>query len=175
MNAIKSSLVEGYKSLYQIEQTAYSWNTAPLPSWGAILSTEDSTALARPLIDVEIFEALHSMKPFKAPSPDGLYAVFFQKFWEVVGTLVKHAIHDIFSSGIMPMDLNQTLITLIPKQKDPETFNHYRPISLCNTVYKIVTKILVLKIKPFLPTLVSPLQTAFVTGRRGLDNVVIAQ
>jgi hypothetical protein len=73
------------------------------------------------------------------------------------------------------MDLNQTLITLIPKQKDPETFNHYRPISLCNTVYKIVSKILVLKIKPFLPALVSPLQTAFVAGRRGLDNVVIAQ
>jgi hypothetical protein len=94
LNAIKSSLVEGYKSLYQTEQTTCSWNTAPLPSWGAILSTEDSTALARPLIDVEIFEALHSMKPFKAPSPDGLHAVFFQKFWEVVGTLVKHAIHD---------------------------------------------------------------------------------
>jgi hypothetical protein len=56
-----------------------------------------------------------------------------------------------------------------------ETFSHYRPISLCNTIYKIVTKILVLRIKPFLPTLVSPLQIAFVAGRRGSDNVVIAQ
>jgi hypothetical protein len=71
--------------------------------------------------------------------------------------------------------LNQTLIALILKQKGLECFNHFRPISLCNTIYKVDSKLLVLRIKPFLLALISPFQTTFVTSRRGLDNVVIAQ
>ncbi len=75
----------------------------------------------------------------------------------------------------MPVEFNQTLIALIPKRKGPKNLNHFRPISLCNTVYKIVTKILVLRLKPLLSSFISPLQTAFVAGRRGANNVVIAQ
>jgi hypothetical protein len=115
------------------------------------------------------------MKPFKAPGIDGLHAGFFQRFWMIVGPSIKTTVKNIFSNGIMPQDLNQTLIALIPKKKGPETLSHYRPISLCNTVYKIITKLLVLRIKPYLPTLVSPFQTAFVSGRRGSDNLIVAQ
>jgi hypothetical protein len=57
----------------------------------------------------------------------------------------------------------------------PETLNQFRPISLCNTVYKIVTKIIVNRLRPILGNLVSPFQAAFVPGRRGIDNVIIAQ
>lgn len=71
--------------------------------------------------------------------------------------------------------LNKTLITLIPKCKSLESLNNYRPISLCNTVYKLVTKIIVGRIRHMLPSLVSPLQTAFVLGRKGVDNSVIVQ
>ncbi|KAK9990873.1 hypothetical protein SO802_025858 [Lithocarpus litseifolius] len=71
--------------------------------------------------------------------------------------------------------LNETLISLIPKCQSPASLNNYRPISLCNTVYKMVTKIIVGRLRPFLDKLISPIQAAFVPGRRGLDNVVIAQ
>ena len=64
--------------------------------------------------------------------------------------------------------------TIVPKCKSPESLNNYRPISLCNSVYKIVSKILVKRIKPYLNKLVSPFQTAFVPGRKGLDNVLVA-
>ena len=80
------------------------------------------------------------MKPFKAPGPDGLHASFFQKCWKVVSASVTKANLDVFNSGTMPAELNQTLITLIPKRKGLETLNHFRLISLYNTVYKIVTK-----------------------------------
>uniref|UniRef100_A0A2N9HHK0 Reverse transcriptase domain-containing protein n=1 Tax=Fagus sylvatica TaxID=28930 RepID=A0A2N9HHK0_FAGSY len=53
--------------------------------------------------------------------------------------------------------------------------SQFRPISLCNTVFKIVTKIIVSRLRPIIGNLVSPFQAAFVPGRRGLDNVVIAQ
>ena len=71
--------------------------------------------------------------------------------------------------------LNRTLITLIPKCNAPESLSNYRPISLCNTVHKIVTKVIVARIRPMLSNLVSPYQTAFVPGQKGIDNAIIVQ
>lgn len=88
---------------------------------------------------------------------------------------MKNKVRSIFNSGIMPEYLNKTLITLIPKCKNPESFYNYQPISLCNTVYKLVTKIIVARIRPFLSKLVSPFQSAFVPGRKGLDNAILVQ
>lgn len=68
-----------------------------------------------------------------------------------------------------------TLITFIPKCQYPEFLSNYRPISLCNSVYKIVSKIIVGKIRSLLSNLISPIQTTFVLGRKGVDNVIIAQ
>ena len=64
---------------------------------------------------------------------------------------------------------------LIPKIQGLETLGNYRPISLCNTIYKIVTKIIVARLRPHLEKLVSPLQPAFVPGRKGIDNAIIVQ
>lgn len=81
----------------------------------------------------------------------------------------------IFSSKVVPGYLNRTFITLIPKCKSPESLNNYRSINLCNTVYKLVTKIIVGRIRQLLPSLVSPLQTAFVPSKNGVDNAIIVQ
>ena len=70
--------------------------------------------------------------------------------------------------------MNKTLITLIPKCQFLESLANYRPISLCNSIYKIISKILVARIRPLLGNLISPIQTAFVPGRKGVDNVIIA-
>ena len=71
--------------------------------------------------------------------------------------------------------LNTTLITLIPKCNNPKSLANYRPISLCNLVDKVISKVLVARIRPLLNNLISPFQTAFIPGRRGVDNVLIAQ
>ena len=75
----------------------------------------------------------------------------------------------------MPEYLNSTNIVLIPKTQGPETIGSYRPISLCNSMYKIVSKILVGRIRPLLDQLISLCQTAFVLGRRGIDNAIVVQ
>lgn len=80
-----------------------------------------------------------------------------------------------FNGGVVLEYLNDTLITLIPKCQSPKSLNNYRPISLCNTVYKVVSKIIVGRIKPLISKIISPIQTAFVPDRKGIDNVVIAQ
>ena len=68
----------------------------------------------------------------------------------------------VFVSKKVPDYLNRTLITLIPKIQGPETLGNYRPISLCNTVYKLVTKIIMARLRPYLDKLISPMQTTFV-------------
>ena len=89
--------------------------------------------------------------------------------------MVVREVCSIFNTGVMPSHLNQTLITLIPKCTRADDLSLYRPISLCNTIYKIVTKIIIQRLRPFLDKLVSPLQAAFVSGRKGLDNMIIVQ
>ena len=81
----------------------------------------------------------------------------------------------IFKDGLVPDHLNDTLVTLILRCKSPESLNNYRLISLYNLVYKIVSKILVERIRPYLSKLVSPIQLAFVPRRKGIDNVLVAQ
>ena len=104
--------------------------------------------------DEGISAGLWGLKPYKAPGLDGLHAGFFQRFWLIVENSVKNEVKSIFSSWTIPEYLNKTLITLIPKCKSPESLSNYRPISLCNTLYKMVTKIIVARILPFLLKLV---------------------
>ena len=115
------------------------------------------------------------MKPFKAPGTDGLYAGFFQIFWTDVKNSMCKEISDIFLARVIPKYLNEKLICLIPKCQSPKSLNNYRPISLCNSIYKVVTKIMVAQIRPFLDKIISPIQAAFVLGRKWLDNIIIAQ
>ena len=61
-----------------------------------------------------------------------------------------------FRDRRIPKYLNRTNIVLIPKVQDPETIGSYRPIGLCNFVYKIISKVLVGKIRPYLDKIISP-------------------
>lgn len=74
----------------------------------------------------------------------------------------------------MPADWNNTLITLIPKARNPDCMKNPKPISLCNVVYKIISKILSRRLKVILPKIISPTQSAFVPGRLLTDNVFLA-
>ena len=125
--------------------------------WLATLFDEESSNMSTMVTDAEIKDGLWALKASKAPGPDGLHAGFFQSFWLTVGDLVKAEV---------PKYLNRTNVVLIPNIAGLESLGNYRPISLCNIMYKTVTKILVARIRPYLDKLVSPLQSAFVPGRK---------
>ena len=84
----------------------------------------------------EIKEALWSMKPYKASGLDGLHAGFFQRFWLIVGDSMRKEVEKIFIERKVPEYLNNTHIVLIPKIQGPKTIGNYKPINLCNSVYK---------------------------------------
>lgn len=74
----------------------------------------------------------------------------------------------------MPEGVNETSIVLIPKVHQPETLKDFRPISLCNVIYKVVSKCLVNRLRPLLQNIISPSQSAFIPGRLITDNALIA-
>jgi hypothetical protein len=71
--------------------------------------------------------------------------------------------------------MNNTFITLIPKRIGACNFNRFRPISLCNFCYKIISKILVNRLRPLFSKVIEPSHVAFVPGRWITENVVLAQ
>jgi hypothetical protein len=78
------------------------------------------------------------------------------------------------NSGIMPKFLNMTNIAFIPKVKNPTCVTKFRPISLCNVAYKLISKMLAIKLKKILPSIISPVQSTFLPGRLITDNMPAA-
>lgn len=133
-----------------------------------------NTALIRPVSEDEITIAAFQMGGMKAPGPDGFQGLFYHTFWDSLVEEVNGIVQDFMQMVSSPQHLNSTHIVLVPKVKNPESVGQFRPISLCNYSYKIVSKILANRLKSFLPELISPMQSAFVAGRQIQDNIGIA-
>ena len=87
---------------------------------------------------------------------------------------VTKCVLNALNSGVMPSGLNETFICLIPKVKSPQKITKFRPISLCNVIYKIIYKVLANRLKRILTVVIDELQSAFVPGRLITDNVLVA-
>nr|KYP62772.1 Putative ribonuclease H protein At1g65750 family [Cajanus cajan] len=105
------------------------------------------------------------MSPLKAPGPDGFQAFFYKKYWQIVGRDLHNLVQNAFSQGRADQRLLDTNIVLIPKSDNPMHFKDFRPISLCNVAYKVITKVLVDRIRPYLSTIIGPYQSSFIPGR----------
>jgi len=121
----------------------------------------------------EIKEALFAIHPEKAPGPDGFSARFFHSNWEAIGPEIVKEIQAFFVTGKMPSRANETHVCLIPKGQGPRKVADYRPIALCNVLYKIISKVLSCRLQPILSVIVAENQSAFVPGRAISDNVLI--
>lgn len=125
--------------------------------------------------DDEIKNAVFVMKPWKASGPDGYPAGFYQKSWNIVGEQVCDFVKGLWKKPVNIAAVNQTNICLIPKIDNATSMSQFRPISLCNTSYKILSKVLVDRLKECIPKLVSPYQTGFVPGRAIHENIIVAK
>ena len=114
------------------------------------------------------------MHPTKAPGPDGMFAVFYQNFWDIVGNDVVNMVLNVLNSDRSMADINKTYITLVPKINNPSRMTEFRPISLSNVTYKLIAKVLANRLKLILPHIISENQSAFTAGRLITDNVLIA-
>jgi hypothetical protein len=138
------------------------------------VSDEMNSRLLQRFTEDEVRRALFQMHPLKSPGPDGFPAVFYQKYWNIVGRDVCQAVLSYLNGGTFDVNLNVTNIVLIPKVNSPAKLTDYRPISLCNVLYKLISKVLANRLKMILPYIISPEESAFVPGRLITDNVLVA-
>lgn len=122
----------------------------------------------------EIQKLLFKLNPNKAPGPDGLTSDFYKSSWSFLGVEVLSSITHFFQYSFMPVSTNSTILALVPKRPGASVISDFRPISCLNTLYKVIARLLVRRIKPILPELIVLNQTAFVKGRLIVENTVLA-
>nr|GEX52310.1 retrotransposon protein, putative, unclassified [Tanacetum cinerariifolium] len=122
----------------------------------------------------EIKRAVKNLGGLKAPGDDGFPGIFFQRYWHIVGESVSKVVMQFFNNGTMLPSLNKTLVVLIPKVPAPETIGQFRPISLCNFVYRVISKVMANWLKPFMHRIISPHQSALIPGRLIQDCMIVA-
>jgi hypothetical protein len=115
------------------------------------------------------------MEPNKAPRRDGFSIQFYRACWEIIKIDLLRMIKAFQQRAKVGGSTNSTFLALIPKEVNPSSFERFRPISLYNASYKILSKLLANIIKPLLGNLISPMQGGFVKGRHILDNVIQVQ
>ncbi|KAK3204898.1 hypothetical protein Dsin_018944 [Dipteronia sinensis] len=135
-----------------------------IPQSFPCLEDSEIADLSKVVSEEEVRSGLFGIGGLKAPGPDGYPAIFFQNQWDVCKEDLVKFVVDSFRLRRFPAELNQTLITLVPKVPSPLDMTQLRPISLCNTVYKVISKIIVRRLINLLPKLISPNQVVFVPG-----------
>ena len=107
-----------------------------------MLDEGSHSLLLAPVTNEEIRSTLFSMGKDKAPGLDGYSSYFFKKSWEVIGADFCYAIRDFFSSGKLLKQVNHSIIALVPKLVNISSPLDFRPISCCNVIYKVISKLL---------------------------------
>ena len=119
--------------------------------------------------------ALKSFKKDRSPGPDGWPMEFFIHFFDLLGKDLLSAIDCARLFGLITPSINSTFLALIPKKDKPISFVDFRPISLCNLVYKLISKIIDVRLKPFLDSHISREQFGFLKNRQIVEPIGITQ
>lgn len=159
---IKAIIGSHLQDLYRVSKTNPSFSSQQ--AWDSDLvlrelalpqlSMVDYNSLLLPIQEDEVKKALFSIGSFQSPGYDGFASAFYKVFWDLVGDSLFAVVQSFFNGGFLLREWNHTLLVLIPKTNTPETVHHLRPISLCNTVYKCISKCLVMRMKLALPSLI---------------------
>jgi hypothetical protein len=130
-----------------------------------MVNDDEASSLYDPVNLEEIKDVLTLFKKDKSPGPDGWTVEFFTYFFYLVGEDLVQMIEESRQSGFITGSLNSTFLALIPKENNPTNFGDFRPISLCNLCYKLISKIIANRIKPILSSTLSEEQLGFLKGR----------
>ena len=111
----------------------------------------------------------------KSPGSDDWTAEFYKHFFDILGPKIVEVVEETHSNRSIGEVLNSTFLTLIPKKDRLKSCLDYRPISLCNLLYKLITKIIAERIKPILGQYISAEQFAFLLNRQIIDTMGVVQ
>jgi hypothetical protein len=173
---IKRAVVQTFETLYtETQDVAIDPSSYPLNLIPKCIQEDVNNKLITEVDQQEIKEALDQLHPDKAPGPDGFTARFFHNSWDVIKSDLTKLIKKSQSCVRIGGGTNSSFLALIPKERGATSFDRFRPISLCNTSYKILTKIIANRLKNILPAIIPENQGGFIKGRHIMDNIILVQ
>lgn len=139
------------------------------------ITTQENLLLQQSFTLEEIKTTLFDCEPNGAPGPDGFSFKFYQYFWEVVKDDLFQLCHQFYLNSLHLDKINKSIICLIPKVTHASNIGNYRPISLVNCSFKLISKILTHRLSPIMSRIIDDSQSAFLPHRYILDNVLLGQ
>jgi len=138
------------------------------------ISDSDNEMLVGSFSKEEIKNAVWNCDSSKSPSPDGFNFSFIKHSWDLIKNDICLAVKDFVVSGSWPRVSNASFICLVPKSDNPQSLGDFKPISLVGCVYKIISKLLSLRLKKVLCKVIDSRQSAFLEGKDLMDSVLVA-
>eukprot|EP01018_Ginkgo_biloba_P004985 Gb_28741 [translate_table: standard] len=168
--------VDHLKGLYKEENKTTIAEVIKMTSFfPSFVGEEDNVSLTKEITVDELKEVMLSLQKDKSLGPDGWTIEFFLGYFDFIETNLLRVIEELRSSAKMLAAVNSTFKALIPKTDNPVFFEDFRPISLCNCMYKILTKLLAMRIKKVLSFSISKEQFSFLQGRQIHEAIGVAQ
>ena len=122
----------------------------------------------------ELTEYMNSLNLNKSPGPDGLPVEFYKCVWDLLGPLLLRVANQCFQSNSLCDSMKGSVTRLLFKKRgDRRDLKNWRPISLLNVDYKIISKVITTRLSCVLDTIVDPDQTCSVPGRAIVSNSVL--
>ena len=170
MESFYSKLYKSELNYNKLDNTFFTSEKIPT------ISNIERDIIDAPITIEECKITLNTFKKNKSPGNDGLTYEFYDKFWNIISNILIKSYHAAFEKGELTVSQRQAIITLLEKPgKDRQLLKNWRPISLLNLDYKILSKTLSLRIQKYLPNLIHENQSGFVEGRYIGDSVRAVQ
>lgn len=154
--ALKKTAIEHFNKIYSTDSAiSIESQLDTIKHFPRYFSEEDYVEVGKLVTKEEVHLELNLFAADKSLGPDGWTVELFRHFFDLMGEEITATVNQSRLKGFISETLNSTYLTLIPKKDKPASFNDFRPISLCNLLYKIISKTIVERIKPFLALAVS--------------------
>ena len=173
IDCILNEEVKFYKHLYRSSNTNYNTTNQYLNEiiLENQLNSDDANMCEGPVTMEECITAINGMKANKSPGLDGLTVEFYQKFSKHLCPLLIKSFKSSFETGELTRSQKQSVFSLLFKKGNPEDLENWRPISLLNVDYKIIARILALRLQKILPKIINTDQQGFIKNRFIGNNI----
>ncbi|KAL4384774.1 hypothetical protein GQ457_15G024410 [Hibiscus cannabinus] len=168
---IKKAIESHFKEIYN------SSNTIPIKGFDCEmkkLNSDEAARLEMPFTKEEIQFALGTIESSKAPGPYRFDMGFLKKFWPSLKDEILDFFCKFYKGEVVDFSFNHSFIVLIPKIHNPNTIEDVRPISLVSSVYKLLAKVLAIRLGRVLEGIIGDQQFSFCLGKQILDCSLIA-